>query len=747
MTQYNGLYKFRRVLGVVLALAVLLMMTPVWGMTADSAEAAEPEHNHSGWTEWTSTNSLPSSAGDYYLTVNVSIPDGWTMPSGETNLCLNGKTISNKLTVPSGGVLRIYDEGGGQVTNSIGRALVVNDGGKAYIYAGTFENSTSSGHCIDVRSGGFIQIDGGTFIGASGYSDATISIYGEGIINNANVSGGCNAVYSRDSGKVYIYGGNFRALGFNTMAVGTGAAYMYINMTNGGVISNDVSGNYAINVLGTAEIDYAITSGSSTAINVNSSASATINGGSFNSTSNDTVTNSGTLTITGGSFTGKQYAVKNSGTFKLSGSPTFSDDDADIYLASGKKINITDALSNPTPYSVSTAAIPTKSSSVEFTNSSTTSYNDKTKFTPVNSSYIVRKNSNDQLELAVPNNPRTVTFDFDDGVTETKTVIYEDGDTYGELPTPPARTDHKFMGWYTEADGKGTKIESTATVTDDLTLYAYWEAETGGNSSGTDDNNSGGTSGGSSDDNTHLPSTDGSTSQQPSTGDSDPSDSTSEPTDSDPSTGDSEPSDTDTGDVNIGSASSENAPEVTISEEETDKLKEEIIAEHLTDEEKAAIESGDTLDIILQVEDAGDSTPAEDKQVTETVLNDTEYTVGMYLNVDLIKLINGVEVGKITELNSPIHVTVEIPEELRGANRAFAIVRVHDGKADILEDVDDDPNTITILTDRFSTYSIAYRDTEPSNPDTGTATPIAITGLACAVIAVAAAVKRKKITE
>ena len=782
----------KRILSVILIMSVLLMMTPVRGLTV----AAAVTHDHS---EWTATTSLPNDSGNYYLTGSVS--GSWTVPSGTVDLCLNGNTISGTITVPSGATLNIYNEGSGKVTYS-GSTIVVNNGGKAYIYGGTFENTSSSGHCINVKSGGFIQIDGGTFNGASGYNDATISIYGEGIINNATVSGGCNAVYSRDSGKAYIYGGNFRALGFNTMAVGSGA-YMYINMTNGGVISNDVSGYYAINVLGTAEIDYAITSGSSTAINVNSGASATIKGGSFNSTDNDTVTNKGALTITGGDFTGKEYAVNNNGTFNLSGNPTFSDITADIYLASGKKINITDALSNSAQYSVSTAATPTASSPVVFTDSSTTSFNNTADFTSAKSEYIVRKNSSEQLELVVPANPCTVTFDFKDGVTEAKTVIYESGDTYGTLPAPPTRNGYKFEGWYTQPDGEGTKIETTDTVDADLTLYAYWTAEnTGsgstGNGSNTGDNTGGGntgsdSTGGSTGGSTGNPSqppagavtpstgngndtagdtddngddTDDETgddnngsSSQPSADDSDdPSDDTSAPsTDgsddpfdtSAPSTGDNaNTSDgNDTGNVTVDSESGENAPDVTISEETSAKLKEEIIAEHLTPEEKASVANGDDLGVILVVEDAGDSIPIKDKQATEAVLTDTEYTLGMYLNIDLIKLINGQQVGKITEINSPIHITVEVPEELQSADREFVIVRIHNGTAEILEDIDDDPDTITIATDKFSTYSIAYKDTEKLNPHTGAAVPVSVTVVACAVIAAAVTVRKRKIIE
>ena len=210
-----------------------------------------------------------------------------------------------------------------------------------------------------------------------------------------------------------------------------------------------------------------------------------------------------------------------------------------------------------------------------------------------------------------------------------------------------------------------------------------------------------------------------------------------------PSTSNKPSGGTDPGDVNVGTESNGSAPDVTISEETSDRLKNEVTEEHLTDEEKTAVKRGDALDIILRVEDAGDTVSAKDRKATEAVLAEIEYTVGQYLNIDLIKLINGIEVGKITETSSPIRITVEIPEELRSADRSYAIVRVHNGKAEILKDADNNPDTITIVTNKFSTYSIAYQDTEP-NPNTGITTPIAITALASAVIAAAVAVKKKR---
>ena len=55
---------------------------------------ANTEHNHTGWTAWDNSSGLPSSAGSYYLTVDVSLNDQWHVPSGEVNLCLNGHGIT-----------------------------------------------------------------------------------------------------------------------------------------------------------------------------------------------------------------------------------------------------------------------------------------------------------------------------------------------------------------------------------------------------------------------------------------------------------------------------------------------------------------------------------------------------------------------------------------------------------------------------------------------------------------------------
>lgn len=59
----------------------------------------------------------------------------------------------------------------------------------------------------------------------------------------------------------------------------------------------------------------------------------------------------------------------------------------------------------------------------------------------------------------------------------------------------------------------------------------------------------------------------------------------------------------------------------------------------------------------------------------------------------------------------------EIPEDLRGEKREYAAVRVHNGQTAFLSDLDDDDDTITIQTDKFSTYTIIYKDLKTENND------------------------------
>ena len=70
----------------------------------------------------------------------------------------------------------------------------------------------------------------------------------------------------------------------------------------------------------------------------------------------------------------------------------------------------------------------------------------------------------------------TVTFIVDGTTYATKSVI--DGDAIGtNMPADPTIEHTAFLGWYTEENGAGTKVDADTVITGDLTVYAYLKSE------------------------------------------------------------------------------------------------------------------------------------------------------------------------------------------------------------------------------------------------------------------------------
>ena len=130
------------------------------------------------------------------------------------------------------------------------------------------------------------------------------------------------------------------------------------------------------------------------------------------------------------------------------------------------------------------------------------------------------------------------------------------------------------------------------------------------------------------------------------------------------------------------------------------------------------------LDIHLEliVADADESVPPEDKTAVDACIdkNCPGYVVGQYLDVSILKTVEGRTPTEVHETTCPIRLVISVPNDLRVKGRTFCIIRVHDDVATVLKDQDSEPNTITIETDLFSTYAIAYTDEAPStSPGSG----------------------------
>ena len=143
-----------------------------------------------------------------------------------------------------------------------------------------------------------------------------------------------------------------------------------------------------------------------------------------------------------------------------------------------------------------------------------------------------------------------------------------------------------------------------------------------------------------------------------------------------------------------------------------DDTESELIDSILSDDDKEAMQNGDSVSVYLEVNDISATASEADKNLIDGVKGDA--TVGIYLDIDLFKKV-GLTETQITETNGAITISLELPSSLINTNpaitRTYQAVRIHNGVATVI------PATfangkITFATDEFSTYAIIYTDTQ-----------------------------------
>ena len=213
-------------------------------------------HTHNNSTAWTAADSLPGTAGSYYLTQSVS--SDWTVPTGEVNLCLNGQTINGKITVGSGATLTLTDcSGNGKVQGEV----TVN-GGKFELYSGTITGgvqvgikggSYQTGSSFTMYGGAITGNEessgsgGGVFlVGTSNHTDPpSFTMHGGTISNNtAGASdGGGGGVYVGEKCSFTMDGGTITG---NTATAGNGGGiYIHFNAGNVSISNATITDNKA----------------------------------------------------------------------------------------------------------------------------------------------------------------------------------------------------------------------------------------------------------------------------------------------------------------------------------------------------------------------------------------------------------------------------------------------------------------------------------------------------------------------
>ncbi len=187
--------------------------------------------------------------------------------------------------------------------------------------------------------------------------------------------------------------------------------------------------------------------------------------------------------------------------------------------------------------------------------------------------------------------------------------------------------------------------------------------------------------------------------------------------------------------VTYESTVASDAPKAEVSVDR-DVLMEKILG----DDALNVLSNGGNADIVLDVQNKDtEVTDAEADAIADKLADGAK--VGKYLDISLfLNVVDSdgktiIDNEKIHEAETSFTIKVSVPEELIASGdvtRSYQIVRVHDGVAEILASVyDENEHTLTFETDRFSTYAIAYTDTEknaekPSTAETPSASEPAI---------------------
>lgn len=144
----------------------------------------------------------------------------------------------------------------------------------------------------------------------------------------------------------------------------------------------------------------------------------------------------------------------------------------------------------------------------------------------------------------------------------------------------------------------------------------------------------------------------------------------------------------------------------------------------LSEEEKRLMSQGDLpVAIDFAIRDREGKVSQETKDIFEE-RKPSGMTIGRYFEITLEKRKKGEEKESVSELAEKIKVVLHVPQPLQAQDREFYILGLHTQKDSgpefvQLSDEDENPDTITFSTDRFSSYAIAYIDREKEEEEEG----------------------------
>lgn len=153
------------------------------------------------------------------------------------------------------------------------------------------------------------------------------------------------------------------------------------------------------------------------------------------------------------------------------------------------------------------------------------------------------------------------------------------------------------------------------------------------------------------------------------------------------------------------------------------------LLENMETEDAEALKNNNNASLKIELVVENTEIDEEKDKVLDDILGDN--IIGESFDVSVVKILkdnNGTTRKELTELKKPIQIVFEIPKDLpsieSGYVREFSIIRLHnteDGKiiSEVLKDEDSYEDSISVSSDKFSTYIIVYKDVKKDNGSQG----------------------------
>lgn len=142
--------------------------------------------------------------------------------------------------------------------------------------------------------------------------------------------------------------------------------------------------------------------------------------------------------------------------------------------------------------------------------------------------------------------------------------------------------------------------------------------------------------------------------------------------------------------------------------------KEDILKAVFGDDYAALVAAGYKLDVVMTVKDET-AVSAEDKALVEGALSGDMH-IGLLVDVSLVMTKDGVS-SVVANSSKPVSFVIGVPDSIIADGRTYSVIRVHNGAAEDIGGTYDAANkTITVSSDKYSTYAVVYKDAPVPQP-------------------------------